>query len=985
MWKNHNNSLIVITITSASHLGGYSKMHKNTAKSVALIAIALMVVGGLVGAAYGQVQGTSKESFSFIVLGNGQIPASGINVQLENELGQVLASNISNPSVSFTAYPGNYVINIPSQYVSGDVYNSSHYFVNLSQNGNLYSSGVKFTEANVSFTKSNANLLVTVTGASKIYSVYLTLSNSLILNATLTNASNPSSPYTVSTVSGVQTLNVRYYYGSPAVYSARITVSPGSHNMTVNVTSTGSVAGSVTSTSGLPVSNVEISIYQDGQLLGYDRFSNGYYFVTLPAGSYNLVVTAPGYLPVSEPVTVGTTPEYLSVSLRPSNLIQSEVFTLGSTFQNFTVSSSITLTNSTVLFTLPYSDSGSLYNQMKLLGLSRGDLWQIMNYSIPLTSVNTLIFNNYSYNLQSFSSSLSVSSASGVLFYFNFTALYSQSLVKLQNVSTLQVYASRNTVTTSSIDYVYKVGIPSPYQRANIIGSNVANVSGYSGVVTISNSTFNGFINFTIEKQENPTLDLSNINAYWPGHFESTIMNSSAENFTLVVPSGKMVSINASQVPYDPVLQTDNYAQMAFSWNLGNGTILSGYNITEAFSAGSHAVTLKVTSASGTTNSTNFTIIGDSQNPEFNVRIIQNGTTVKNISTSSSASYVLWVNQSLTVYFNAIKSQDILPNGENTTLPLLINWNISGSKQTGFNASYSFTTPTFGSKVLYANVTVENAVGLNISITFTVHVNDTTPPVATFQITNAQGKVITSANEYQNITLNGSKSFAPNGGHIVSYHWGYYFSNGTVAKPNVDLKIYATSANNSTVTLSFIEYGTFKINLQVTDQSGHKDNATITIFVNAVRPEVEIMNVTYPSSYVEGSPASLKVELKNVGLMNASTYYLTVKINGKIVKNETLTNLATNQTSNATITFVPPNSGTYSMVVSVYAVHQPSFFNTNVQVTKAISVSQAAWKLPALVGGIVIAVGIVAFVYYDLTVRRKRPKEKKDQKKQLKI
>jgi len=75
------------------------------------------------------------------------------------------------------------------------------------------------------------------------------------------------------------------------------------------------------------------------------------------------------------------------------------------------------------------------------------------------------------------------------------------------------------------------------------------------------------------------------------------------------------------------------------------------------------------------------------------------------------------------------------------------------------------------------------------------------------------------------------------------------------------------------------------------------------------------------------------------------------------------------------------------MVISVYAVGQPSFFNTNTSVSKAVSIAQAPWKLPALVGGIVVAIGILAFVYYDVTVRRKRPKEPKQQppKKQLKV
>ncbi|MCL5408005.1 MAG: hypothetical protein M1518_01400, partial [Candidatus Thermoplasmatota archaeon] len=70
------------------------------------------------GAAFGQVQGAEKVSFSFTVLGNGQAPATGVNVELESANGVVLASTTSSPSVTFQAYPGSYIVYIPSQFVS---------------------------------------------------------------------------------------------------------------------------------------------------------------------------------------------------------------------------------------------------------------------------------------------------------------------------------------------------------------------------------------------------------------------------------------------------------------------------------------------------------------------------------------------------------------------------------------------------------------------------------------------------------------------------------------------------------------------------------------------------------------------------------------------------------------------------------------------------------------------------------------------------
>ncbi len=249
---------------------------------------------------------------------------------------------------------------------------------------------------------------------------------------------------------------------------------------------------------------------------------------------------------------------------------------------------------------------------------------------------------------------------------------------------------------------------------------------------------------------------------------------------------------------------------------------------------------------------------------------------------------------------------------------------------------------------------------------------------------NTSGKVITSTKEYQDIILNATKSFAPNGGYLVSYNWSLYYSNGTIAKVNVAYNIVSSSSNNSTLEIAFVQYGTFKIDLQVTDQSGHKGNDTVSLFVSAVAPEIEILNVTYPSSYTEGSSAVLKVELKNVGLQNATEYYVNVTMNNKVIENVTLTNLASGQTTNVTISIIPPSSGQYTMVISVHSKNQPSFFNTNVKVTKAVSVTQASWKLPALIGGIIVAIAVLSLLYYNYAVRRKAPKERKEQKKQLK-
>ncbi|MEM0133708.1 MAG: carboxypeptidase-like regulatory domain-containing protein [Thermoplasmatales archaeon] len=963
-------------------------MLKKSGKIAALLVITIMVMGGLFGAALGQVQGTSKVSISFNILGNGVSPASGVKVELESSNGVVLASATSNPNVGFSVYPGSYIIYIPSQYVSSSsiVYDSTHATISVKDNGTVYVGSSVLKSINVGYSEASSYVYITVKGiaATQVTSIYLTLPNGLEMPATKVNSSNPNSGYAVTSIAGPQILTIAYNSTSKAFYSESLNISAGKANNSViaNVSSLDNVQGTVTSSSGSFVNKVEVSIYQGGVLLGADEFTNGYYYLSLAPGTYSLIISSPGYLPYTTTVTTGSKALFQTVSLTPSTVEQTEMISFGSSFQNVTISGGITLTNATTLPFLPYSNAGSLYQQMQLNGLSSNELWGILNVTVPYSTANTVLYNNYSYNSTGIHTTFSASAGT---YEFTYTATYYQSKVKVQSYSSIRVYLNKNDNNTTALTYITQLSIPSPYQRANIVNSNVATVSGFSGTITITNSSMNGFLTINIAPQAKPILKMSQIVTTWNGYFESTISSNTSSNFTVLVPVGKTVNINASNIPYDTVLGMDNYQSMNFTWKIGN-SIMYGYNISYNFTSGSHAVSLAVTSSGGVTNQTNFTIIGDSLNPQFNLRVIQNGQIKLNATTSSSASYVLYVNQIQTVYFNSINSKDLLPNGQSTGVPISVNWVIAGSSETGTNVSYSFPTPTFNSIVEHAYATIMNGVGNSFNVSIIIHVNDTTPPVVIFQITNVtSGKVITSSLQGQNVTLNGSKSIAPNGGHIVSYVWYFSFQNGTVAKPNVDYKVYSASSNNSTLRVAFLQYGVFQIKLKLTDQSNNTNSNIQSLSVSAVGPEVEIMNITYPKTYVEGSSSVLKLVLKNVGLQTASSYYVSIKIGGKVVKNQTFANLSSNQSINASVTFVPPSSGSFSMIVTVHAVNQPTFFNTNTSVTKAVSVAQAAWKLPALVGGIVVAIGVLSFIYYDVTVRRKRPKEAKQPKKQLKV
>ena len=956
-------------------------MSWNAGKILALVAIALLLASGMYYMADAQIKGASQVSFAFVTISN-NIPITGLTAYLESPSGNVIQTNISSPSVEFSVYPGNYIVYIPSQKLNDEIYNYESLNIEVNKSGAFYN-GQPLTYVSLQKFPVNSNIILKVSNGVP-QSVYSYLSNGLEL-ASIQNGST----FTISTTNITQTVFIQYNTGSVAYYTVSITPVVGNNYLNVSLANLNGISGYVTSTNGSVIKNLQVSIYQNGMLLGSQNFYGGYFLLTMQPGSYYLVVSSPGYLPTGFNVNVlsnsGIT--FQTVKLVPSMVPQTEVITFTQNFKSLKVQESITITNSTILLTLPYSNSGSLYDQMKLLNMisnGKNTIWEIMNYSIPTETVNNILFNSYSYNMVNYSSQLSQTNyGSQYGFTFTYTAYYTQT-VNVSNTNTLQIYVNKNGVSQNFITYNYIVNIPSAYERSNIINQSIANVTGYTGTISISNSNFNGWLTIKLSQRVKPSITLSSLMFSWSGYFESPIVNDSSSNFTFVVPANRNFSLNASNVAFDNVLMLDNYMQMKFNWNI-SGASLTGYNITDNLPAGIYHSSLMVTDVGGNVNETNFTIISDSNSPTLSLTVVQEGRTLFNKTSSSSGTYVLWVNQTAPVYFNAVRSKDVLPNGQNSSLPLLLNWNFTGTKKTGLNVTYTFVKPTFGFKFVYVNITLENAAGNTITWNLQVHVNDTTPPIAAFTIYNSTGKAVTSAKEYEMLTFNASKSFAPNGGYIVSYNWTIYYANGTKAPINVVYNMTNVTSNMSVVKVSFIQYGTFKVSLEVTDQSNHHSFDNVSLFVSAVRPELEILNVTYPKSFEQGSPATMKLELKNVGLENATQYYITVTINGKVIENKSFTNvIEPNKAINLTLVIYPPSSGQYTMVIKVYAVGQPSFFNTNTEVTKAISVSQPAYLLPLIIAVVVIAIGILAYAYYSLSRRKKEGGKEEKQIRKLK-
>lgn len=230
----------------------------------------------------------------------------------------------------------------------------------------------------------------------------------------------------------------------------------------------------------------------------------------------------------------------------------------------------------------------------------------------------------------------------------------------------------------------------------------------------------------------------------------------------------------------------------SFSWDLGNGTTVTGENTTYSYSVGgTYTVTLTVTDNSGNTNSTSIEIT------------IHDGTP----AADAGGVYGPAVANSDVIDFDGSASYDTNTGGSISTY----DWNFGdGNTASGVSTSYTYTVSSAPD---------------NYSVTLTVTDDDGKTDTDTTEVRVHEAPVANagnnkSAEEGVQVNFDASESYDPDSdGSIVAYGWDWDNS-GTY-----------NDATGVTAANTWNTAGTYTVGLQVTDNDGAASTDEVTVTV----------------------------------------------------------------------------------------------------------------------------------------------------------
>ncbi|MDP8011645.1 MAG: CARDB domain-containing protein [Thermoplasmata archaeon] len=934
---------------------------------------------------------------------------SGLTVNLIDYSGHVISSQVSNPIVTFTNVQiGNYILQITPQKIGNYAYSFDYTPIKVTTAGaNITNVVVQRTPIN-----QNVNLTIMNKGAPlvgvqvsaytlynlEIFSGYTGSKGNITFNAT------PGSFILVITNNNGGAIK-NYYTNINAPYAGSVDLSNFYHIF-------GMVKDNTTGT--LVSSTVRISIFNDQGLWDVLNFNNGIFDFYIYGGPYTIYLTADGYSITSIPYQSG----YYVISLGKTYNYYQYNYGFSSDFKYLYMNETFYLNNKTTFQFLPYSSMTILYYQLLFNNMNQYSLQQFFLNSLPIYSNNLVTLSNYTYSLRG--SSISAISMNYNGFYVKITSEYYNASVNASNILSengyipIYLHVEQNNVYGAQNIYNYSVSIPSNYELSNTVTG--ASETGYINNLKITNATQSSIeLDLKVRKAPEIVLGSNTFIMYWhgmtPGNY---ILNDSASNFTVVVPANKEISYNVSLAVKDMVRNQYSWTQMTFNWTFDGTLVSSGIgdaNVSYSLNPGIHKLNLQVTDVGNNVNSTTITIYSDGAYPASYTYISYLTSPNKyiiswNVYTNNSAYYVyngtgtsvavlnnkvvfgqITVDENKEITLNVKSITDtingVVPSHETTT----VIWHINNTKYVGLSVNYTFSYPTRNTND-WINVTYMDQVGNNITVSIPVFVKDTLKPVPVIIFQNSTNATVSQIYENQTIKLNGTNSYDPQNGQIVSYNWTIKSSSGKVLSINsTNFTFISGSLTSSVVTLKFNAYGTYTILLNVSDRSGNYNTTSRTLNVVPVAPDLLLNNVTWHGNLTAGSSTTFYVNVTNTGNAPATKYYLELYVNGKEVSNVTYYNLAVNKTVKLSISWTPSSSGNFTLKFEAYTPQEPTMYlGDNVQ-TKVVSVQEAGWVLPVTILGIILVIVVLAFIGWRIkkggstVTKKQKPQEKEQQKK----
>ncbi|MGI0155663.1 MAG: PKD domain-containing protein, partial [Thermoplasmata archaeon] len=553
-------------------------------------------------------------------------------------------------------------------------------------------------------------------------------------------------------------------------------------------------------------------------------------------------------------------------------------------------------------------------------------------------------------------------------------------------------------------------------------------------LVSLPSASTSGTASFQIVKYANLTANVNaSVQNFAFSH--SNVLNSTHDNYTVVVGVGQNVTFSALNSTYPAGTNGTS-----FTWVFGDAntstvsTPTTNHTYTVASGASPDAGKLTVRSSGGLSNTTDF-FVWVGTGPVTAV-LTSNASASQNRS-SGGVQYVL-VNWGTVLYFTAsASSAQISPSAPTPGVLSVASYTIvaKGFKATqnysvgqgayfGSNYSYQF----LGAGVYYSNHTtiggapvyfkgwqynvtlnVWDGTGQSGTATLSVLVADTQKPVSSFQLLNSAGKpvsrsgVVTAANLTAQVQLNGANSSDPNNGSIASYYW--HISNA--GNNSVEIGINQTGVKPYPNRWLAPQQKPYTVNLTVTDLNGNKGYTTQSLSVTVDPTTAVIMaanNMTGPSSLTQGTLVTYWVNItagggsKSVAQNVQVAFYLTSPsgtsrsyiagtpgtvqfynytngvVNSAPQYTGSIPSLAYNSTYRAEITWSPIKTGNFVLTANVTAANEYSGnYPSGPQVqTRSITVNPNPTTQLLEYVAIIVAVIVVIVAIVFLYRRRTR-------------
>ena len=964
-------------------------MHKYSLIAVIVVLAFLASTFTVIGASNAITPQTGTVNYTvYDVYGSNSSLANPSTVMNIATVSGITVESLTGSSGSFSLDYGSYLVTFPSarntvSLLGTVITNYTQYYLTVSSSTTSENFSIGVSETVLS------TISVSMPGL-----VYLNLST--FSGFQFYSSSGSSS--TASTFSAY--VPVSYFFAD--VYSSGTTYSyllKGSSSISLNPKALPvDIYGKVTNKTGSAINNFNITVIGKNSNYYVENFNgNPYSFAFNPVNVSYLVFSSPGYKPyqIAAPTSTGLHKQNVSLLSGSSNISYNYSIGANPDFLNLTVHFAVS--NSTALPYFANSSVGSLYWQIKMDKLTTSSISTFLsNYGEKYTN-SSFFLNGTNYNLSGSAFKIVSFTNSSLNAFVNLTYKTSGlSKVNLSNGFNVKLYAKSTEYSSGSLYFNYALNYNAPGMA---LSSPASAVKTFISPIVLRPQTSSGFISLVFSTPSNPSVNTSKLDLYWNGmnRYVDYMGNLSNGSPYFVVPLNDRIYFNASAGFFNPATNSNNYQDsLNFSWKIGSSyftpVTTPAYNASYKFtSSGTYNVSLTFTSGSGRTNSTHFVVYAFNSTPTASLNVSYNAKILLPTSTLSNGSSKSFdVLQSKIMDFNANGSKLPIPS-TSYYAPLSYYWVLPNYTTTGkniTNPSDVFSVPYIAShknEVGYLNVI--SAAGIT-NVTMYMHVNDTTPPTPVVTLYNSTNAVISQPVAGKPVTFSANSSYDQYYGSSknLTYSWAFLYSNGTVLKPgNANISMIAGGYNSTFIKVEFYTLSSLTVSLKATNPAGITaySNNTLTQTVNS--PYIVVKNVVMPKSLNSGSSATATINVTNNGTVAASSFYIDLLVNGKVVQSHTYGLINASQTESVKFSFTPPISGKVSFVFQAGNSSEPSFFAKDEAYSITKSVSPPTWETPVIIVGVIAVIVVIGLVYYRFSTRGTRQKKDTGNKQNIRL